>query len=136
MFEFGPNGVALEYVAMAIGNRSQGARTYLEKHIDDFAQCQTDALIVHAMGAIRDTMPIETQATFKASSVIIGVLEKGQKFRIVEGEEALGPYLARLAPPPIITSSATGPQAPSTATESSPAAGTMEVEEVPEQEQN
>jgi 20S proteasome subunit alpha 6 len=39
LFEFSPSGNFFEYTAMAIGARSQSAKTYLEKHCDSFAEC-------------------------------------------------------------------------------------------------
>ena len=45
--------------AMAIGARSQSARTYLEKHLDEFADCDLDALVLHGLRAMRDTLPPE-----------------------------------------------------------------------------
>jgi 20S proteasome subunit alpha 6 len=49
MFEFQPSGMTQEMVACAIGARSQMARTYLERHLDAFADCGRDALIEHGL---------------------------------------------------------------------------------------
>lgn len=40
LFEFSPSGVTYEYYAMAIGARSQSAKTYLERHYEEFPECQ------------------------------------------------------------------------------------------------
>jgi len=40
LFEFSPTGVFNDYVAMSIGARSQSARTYLEKYVDEFQECK------------------------------------------------------------------------------------------------
>ena len=40
LFEFSPSGVTYEYFAMAIGARSQSAKTYLERHFEEFADCE------------------------------------------------------------------------------------------------
>jgi len=37
LFEFSPSGNSYEYYAMSIGARSQSAKTYLEKHYEEFA---------------------------------------------------------------------------------------------------
>lgn len=37
LFEFQPSGMTQEMIACAIGARSQMARTYLERHLDEFA---------------------------------------------------------------------------------------------------
>ena len=50
---------------MAIGSRSQSARTYLEKHLDEFPDCDTDELIKHGLRALRDTLPNEVELNTK-----------------------------------------------------------------------
>jgi len=39
LYQTMPSGNFLEYKAMAIGARAQSARTYLEKHFEEFAEC-------------------------------------------------------------------------------------------------
>src|ERR1700722_8062044 len=39
LYEFSPSGNSYEYYAMSIGARSQSAKTYLEKHFKEFADC-------------------------------------------------------------------------------------------------
>ena len=46
---------------MAIGARSQAARTYLEKYLDELADCDMDTLIKHGLRALRDTLPNEVR---------------------------------------------------------------------------
>lgn len=53
--------------AMAIGSRSQSARTYLEKHLDVFPNCTTDELVAHGLRALRDTLPNEVELTIKVN---------------------------------------------------------------------
>ena len=55
---------------MAIGARSQSARTYLEKNLDKFADCNQDELIKHCMRALRDTLPNEVELTVKVNDFI------------------------------------------------------------------
>lgn len=50
---------------MSIGSRSQSARTYLEKHLDSFLDAATDDLILHALRALRDTLPNDVELTTK-----------------------------------------------------------------------
>ncbi len=50
---------------MAIGARSQSARTYLEKNLDKFSDSNEDELIKHCMRALRDTLPNEVELTVK-----------------------------------------------------------------------
>lgn len=39
LYEFSPSGTSFEYYAMSIGARSQSAKTYLEKHYENFMDC-------------------------------------------------------------------------------------------------
>jgi 20S proteasome subunit alpha 6 len=55
---------------MAIGARSQSARTYLEKNLDNFVDSNQDELIKHCMRALRDTLPNEVELTVKVSSPV------------------------------------------------------------------
>lgn len=51
---------------MAIGARSQSARTYLEKHLTEFLDCSVEDLVRHGLRALRDTLPNEVELTSKA----------------------------------------------------------------------
>ena len=53
---------------MAIGARSQSARTYLEKNLDKFGDSNQDELIKHCMRALRDTLPNEVELTVKVNT--------------------------------------------------------------------
>lgn len=55
---------------MAVGSRSQSARTYLEKHLDEFLDCDTDELIKHGLRALRDTLPNEVELNTKVFSAL------------------------------------------------------------------
>lgn len=55
---------------MAIGARSQSARTYLEKHLNEFATSSLDDLIKHALRALRDTLPNEIELTTKVNRTL------------------------------------------------------------------
>lgn len=50
---------------MAIGARSQSARTYLEKHLNEFLDCSVEDLVRHGLRALRDTLPNEVDLTSK-----------------------------------------------------------------------
>lgn len=56
---------------MAIGSRSQSARTYLEKHLDVFPNCSTEELVAHGLRALRDTLPNEVELTTKVTTSFI-----------------------------------------------------------------
>ena len=51
----------LDCRAMAIGARSQAARTYLEKYLDDLRTCELEELVKHGLRALRDTLPNEVR---------------------------------------------------------------------------
>lgn len=53
--------------AMAIGSRSQSARTYLEKNLDKFPSCDTEELLKHGLRALRDTLPNEIDLNTKVN---------------------------------------------------------------------
>lgn len=53
VFETCPSGNYFEYQAMAIGDRNQSAKTYLEKNFESFANLDVNALIKHGLAALR-----------------------------------------------------------------------------------
>lgn len=57
LYEFNPTGNCFEYIAMSIGARNQSAKTYLERHADEFASADLDELILHGLRALRETLP-------------------------------------------------------------------------------
>lgn len=52
---------------MAIGARSQSARTYLEKHLNEFPNCPLDELVKHGLRSLRDTLPNESDLSVKVT---------------------------------------------------------------------
>ncbi len=71
--------------AMAIGARSQSARTYLEKHLDEFSSADLDTLVLHGLRALRDTLPNEVDLNNR--NVSVACVGKGRSFAVHEGEE-------------------------------------------------
>ena len=76
---------------MAIGARSQAARTYLEKFLEDFKDCELEELVKHGLRALRDTLPNEVDLTNK--NVSIAVVGKGTQFAIYD-DASVDPFLA------------------------------------------
>ncbi|KAK2553278.1 Proteasome subunit alpha type-1 [Acropora cervicornis] len=84
-----PSANYFDCKAMAIGARSQSARTYLERHLDEFPDCEPEELIKHGLRALRETLPNEQELTTKNCSV--GVVGKGQDL-VIYSDEAVAPY--------------------------------------------
>ena len=77
--------------AMAIGARSQAARTYLEKFLTELPDCDLETLVKHGLRALRDTLPNEVDLTNK--NVSIAVVGEDTPFTIHD-DAAVDPYLA------------------------------------------
>ena len=85
LFEFQPSGVTQEMIACGIGARSQMARTYLERHLDDFAACGREELVKHALRALKESLSQDKELTVDNTSV--GVSGIGEDFVHFEGQE-------------------------------------------------
>jgi 20S proteasome subunit alpha 6 len=70
---------------MAIGARSQSARTYLEKHLNSFRDCTLYELINHGIKALAGTLPNETKLNNKNLSICI--VGKDQPFKCLDEAE-------------------------------------------------
>ncbi|CAG0886526.1 unnamed protein product [Darwinula stevensoni] len=105
LYQTCPSANYFDCKAMAIGARSQSARTYLEKHLDTFKDCSLQDLIKHGLRALRDTLPNDVELTIKNCS--IAAVGKDMNFTIYEDEE-VEPFLKAIegeerrggAPPP------------------------------------
>lgn len=142
MFEFSPTGVFNDYVAMSIGARSQSARTYLEKYVDEFQECKRhflkvlivyyyflgslEEVVLHALKAIRDSLP--TDSVLTAQNCSFGFLSKGKAFEVVEDEEKIQSFLDKL--PAVISRSIapTEEEATETTTETTAEQSAMDVD--------
>lgn len=88
-----PSANYFDCKAMAIGARSQSARTYLEKHLDEFQSSSVEDLLKHGLRAVRDTLPNEVELSTK--NVSIGIVGKDQEFKIFD-ENEIGTYLGMI----------------------------------------
>jgi len=95
LYQTCPSANYYDCKAMAIGARSQSARTYLEKNLNDFADSTLEQLVAHALRALRDTLPAESELTNKNLS--IGIVGKGFEFASFDDESA-DQYLNLLEP--------------------------------------
>lgn len=80
-----PSANYFDCKAMSIGARSQSARTYLEKHLDEFVACTLEELVKHGLRALRDTLPNEIDLNTK--NVSIGYIGEGIEFKILDENE-------------------------------------------------
>ncbi|KAL1114935.1 hypothetical protein AAG570_007758 [Ranatra chinensis] len=62
-----PSANVLDCQAMAIGARSQSARSFLEKHLNTIKICSTEDLILNGLRALRDTLTTESDLCPKVS---------------------------------------------------------------------
>ena len=69
---------------MAIGDKCQSAKTYLEKHYTTFNGMDGDALINHGVKAMRASA---AEVELTENNVSIGVLGRGQDFKSLSKEE-------------------------------------------------
>ncbi|KZO92204.1 proteasome-domain-containing protein [Calocera viscosa TUFC12733] len=109
LYEFSPAGNSYEYFAMSIGARSQSAKTYLEKHFEEFEGCSLEDLVRHGLHALRETLQQDKELTIHNTSIGIlgpaGVHEQATAaslgkegvFRILEGD-VIQPYLDSMLP--------------------------------------
>lgn len=93
LFQTCPSGNYYEYYAMAIGSRSQGAKTFLERKFEEFPSLSLDDLIKHALLALSETVTSTKDTELTAENTDIAVIGKGTPFKIYEDEQ-VKPYLA------------------------------------------
>jgi len=81
-----------EWKAIAIGARSQAAKTYLEKHFESFAALGTDELIQHGLSALTGSV---ADGELTAENTTVAIVGQGLDFTILEGDD-LAPHIAKL----------------------------------------
>ena len=97
LFEFQPSGMTQEMQACAIGARSQMARTYLERHLEEFGDASQEELIRHGLLALKESLGQDKELTVDNASVgVTGLVRDGKRkvesFKLYDGAE-VGPYL-------------------------------------------
>lgn len=85
-----PSANYFDCKAMAIGARSQSARTYLERYLDTFKTCNLEELVKHGLRALRECLPNEVELNSKNASVAI--VGSDMEFTLFE-DERVEPYL-------------------------------------------
>ncbi|RAL63598.1 hypothetical protein DID88_003642 [Monilinia fructigena] len=87
-----PSGMTQEMVACAIGARSQMARTYLERHLEEFQDCGREELVKHGLRALKESLAQDKELTVENTSVgVVGVKGEGEKriqaFKLFDGQD-------------------------------------------------
>jgi len=88
LYEFQPSGITQEMVASSIGARSQMARTYLERNLDEFEGSSREELIKHALRALKESLSQDKELTTENTS--LGVSGTEENFKLYEGDEIAG----------------------------------------------
>jgi len=94
LYETSPSGNSYDYKAMAIGARSQSAKTYLEKNFTTFEAASLDELIKHSLTALRETTQSSSEG-LTAKNCSVGIVGDHQPFTTIEGAK-LSTYLDQL----------------------------------------
>jgi len=90
---------------MSIGARSQSAKTYLEKHYQNFPDVSIEELIKHGLHALRETLQQDKELNVNNTSIgILGPLSQLEEKHAVEGafrileNSAVEPFLKNMVP--------------------------------------
>ncbi len=75
---------------MAIGARSQSAKTYMEKHLDEFSDCSEEELIKHALKALSGCVSADKE--LDTANTCIMVVGEGKSLQLIDGD-SVQPYL-------------------------------------------
>jgi 20S proteasome subunit alpha 6 len=94
LYETSPSGNFYDYKAMAIGARSQSAKTYLEKNFPSFENLTLDELVKHSLIALRETLQSSADG-LNLKNCSVGIVGENRNFEILEGQK-LQSYLDSL----------------------------------------
>lgn len=72
-------------VACGIGARSQMARTYLERNLDEFEGSSREELIRHALRSLKESLAQDKELTVDNTS--LGISGIGEDFKLYEGQD-------------------------------------------------
>ena len=95
LFQTCPSGNYYEYHAMAIGARSQSAKTYLERKYKEFPDCSVEELCKHAVTALQETVSSSKDTELTTKNTALAIVGKGNPFKIYEDDD-IEPYLSFL----------------------------------------
>lgn len=95
LYETCPSGNLNEYASIAIGNRAQSAKTYLEKHFETFKDLDLDELIKHALKALAGCVSGDKALDAASASIaVVGLADDGVSVvsKLIEDND-IQPYL-------------------------------------------
>lgn len=92
LFQTCPSGNYYEFHAVAIGARSQAAKTYLERKFEGFPDMGVDELIQEGLKALSSSISDNELTASNCSVAVVGIT---QDLTILEGA-TLEPYIALL----------------------------------------
>jgi len=85
LFETCPSGNYYEYYALALGARSQSAKTYLEKNFELFPSLNAEELVLYGVRALQASIAQDQELTIQ--NVAIAVIGKDSPYRELREEE-------------------------------------------------
>ncbi|KAM8911142.1 proteasome subunit alpha type-1-like [Lycaon pictus] len=85
IFQTCPSANYFDCRTMSIGARSQSARTYLERHMSGFMECNLNELVKRGLRALPETLPAEQDLTTK--NVSIGIVGKDLEVTIYDDDD-------------------------------------------------
>ena len=86
IFQTCPSANYFNCKAMAIGSRSQSARTYLERNYEKFGGCSLDDLIKHGLLALAETLPADQNLSSRVCTIT--VVGKDKDVEIFDDDKA------------------------------------------------
>jgi len=90
IYQLCPSANYFDCKSMAIGARSQSARTYLERNLDKFGESSYEEIISHGLRALRECLPNEQELTTK--NCTIAVVGKDKKLTLLDNDD-VAPFL-------------------------------------------
>uniref|UniRef100_H3BCB3 Proteasome subunit alpha type n=1 Tax=Latimeria chalumnae TaxID=7897 RepID=H3BCB3_LATCH len=115
LFQTCPSGNFYKCKAMAIGARSQSARTYLERIRDQLPDCDLNELVRHGLCALQETVHPKKQE-HSTENVSVAITGKDMDFTIYDND-AVAPFLQGLQKEPKKQEKPAGSSATSQASE-------------------
>lgn len=88
VYETIPSGDYFEYIAQAMGKRSQSSRTHLEKYYKEFKGMELGDLVTHALQSLRGA----SEEKLTQANCAVAFVGKDRPFTLLTGDK-LAPYM-------------------------------------------